>query len=95
MSGVPGRHIRHLLARTKRGKKRHRRAPCCERMKFDLAQRCPMHRNRLDCADNLVFYSPELDEYGLIIHDGTGSLVEMHFCPWCGADLRPQRSRKR
>jgi hypothetical protein len=66
---------------------------CCERMKLDLNQKCDMHRNRLDCPDNLVHYSHTLREYGLIIHDGGRSVVRIAFCPWCGKKLARARER--
>ena len=92
MSQVPGRHIRHLLEPLKRGSKFPRKV-CCVRMDFDLRQTCRMHRDPLDCADHLVYYAPHLKEYGLIVHDGGQSIVTIHYCPWCGADLRSRKRR--
>lgn len=72
---------------------------CCDRMKSDLSQKCGMHRNRLDCPDNLIHYSARFEEFGLIIHDGTRSVIRILFCPWCGKDLekltaKPTRRRR-
>jgi hypothetical protein len=27
--------------------------------------------------------------YGIIVHDGSVSVIEIAFCPWCGAQLPP------
>ena len=38
----------------------------------------------------IVFYS--FDEYGLIIHDGSSSIITISFCPWCGKKLPESKS---
>jgi hypothetical protein len=58
---------------------------CCDRMDFDLNQRCDIHRNRFDCPDALI--NAVRGGYGLIVHDGGASFIEMGFCPWCGTRL--------
>lgn len=40
-----------------------------------------------DCPDNLIFYSSIFDEYGIIIHHGGSSSIEIAYCPWCGTKL--------
>ncbi len=59
--------------------------PCCSRMAADLNRVCRQHADRADCPDALI------DEvrggYGIIVHDGGTSVVEISFCPWCGAKL--------
>jgi hypothetical protein len=60
---------------------------CCEQMTDTVNYRCSEHPDAFDCADNLVAYSPEFDEYGLIIHDGGSSSIRINFCPWCGTKL--------
>lgn len=95
MSGIPGRHIRHLLLGGAKKRSHFPRKFCCQRMEFDLKQECRMHKNPLDCPDHLFYYSSLLHEYGLIVHDGGGSLITIHFCPWCGADLsRPAKAKR-
>ncbi|KIL45088.1 DUF6980 family protein [Jeotgalibacillus soli] len=37
--------------------------------------------------DNLIFYSSKFDEYGIIVHDGGTSFIEISYCPWCGTKL--------
>ena len=60
---------------------------CCDRMDADLDQTCDIHPNRHECPDNLV--AIVRGGYGLIVHDGGGSVIEIAFCPWCGAKLPP------
>ena len=58
---------------------------CCERMDADLAQVCDDHPNRFDCPDALVYYAEKPKRYGLIVHDGGSSFIEIEYCPWCGS----------
>jgi hypothetical protein len=58
---------------------------CCDRMDYDLNQRCNQHENRFDCPDALINLSK--GSYGLIVHDGASSVIEINFCPWCGIKL--------
>ena len=55
---------------------------------------CPVHSSAFDCPDVLVWYESKFDEYGLIVHDGSGSNVLIAFCPWCGTKL-PESKRQR
>lgn len=61
--------------------------PCCDRMKFDLDQTCDQHTDRFDCPDNLI--AQVRGGFGLIVHDGSGSAIEISYCPWCGSALPP------
>lgn len=58
---------------------------CCDRMDADLAHRCEVHQDRADCPDALI--AKMRNGYGLIVHDGGGSVIEIAFCPWCGTKL--------
>ena len=58
---------------------------CCDRMDFDLSQKCDLHDRRADCPDALIDIVK--GGYGLIVHDGGSSVIEIGFCPWCGARL--------
>ncbi len=62
-------------------------APCCERMAADLRHRCDAHPDRRGCPD--VFIAEVSGGYGLIVHDGGSSVIEIGFCPWCGTKLPP------
>ncbi len=60
---------------------------CCERMVEAASSTCDQHPNRFDRPDALIHYAPTFREYGLIVHDGGESSVEIKYCPWCGARL--------
>ena len=61
---------------------------CCLRMKENVERTCDQHENPYDCPDRLVVHWPDKDFYGLIVHDGGSSAVQIHFCPWCGTELK-------
>src|SRR5580658_7964261 len=58
---------------------------CCDRMDYDLNHKCDIHQTRVDCPDALVAVVE--GGYGLIVHDGGSSVIEIGFCPWCGSKL--------
>ncbi|WP_409566607.1 DUF6980 family protein [Methylobacterium sp. E-005] len=59
--------------------------PCCERMATDIHHRCSVHSERSDCPD--AFIAEVRGGYGLMVHDGGSSVVEIAFCPLCGSKL--------
>jgi hypothetical protein len=63
-------------------------------MNRNLLFDCDIHKDIFECPDILVKYSSQFDEYGLIIHDGGSSTLEIYFCPWCGKKL-PESKRDR
>lgn len=73
---------------------------CCGAMEADLKRYCTQHPNRFDCPDALIRESSQEEadnraiadigvqgRFGLYVHDGGSSFVELRFCPWCGHDL--------
>jgi hypothetical protein len=64
---------------------------CCDRMRAEL-RKDELQEDGSQSTDALVTYVPNFDEYGLIIHDGGSSMIEIHFCPWCGTKL-PESKR--
>jgi hypothetical protein len=54
---------------------------CCEKMTRAVNARCEMHPDPFDCADNLIYYSPRDDDYGIIVHDGGSSFIVIAYCP--------------
>lgn len=63
-------------------------------MRTELERTCDHGHDRFECPDALVMYIPKYDEYGIIVHDGGSSMVQILFCPWCGARL-PESKRDR
>jgi len=65
---------------------------CCEKMEEQVSWTCRDHPNLSNCPDSLIWASGNRKEYGLRIHDGGSSFVEIQFCPWCGASLLAESS---
>jgi hypothetical protein len=59
-------------------------------LRFD----CKTHADPFDCPDALLVYNEVMNEYGLIIHDGSASYLLIDRCPWCGMRL-PQSAREK
>lgn len=55
-------------------------------MAADLNQTCDEHPERVDCPDALI--AEVRGGFGIIIHDGGASVIEITHCPWCGAGAR-------
>ncbi len=60
---------------------------CCEEMEQDLTRVCSEHPERADCPDALI--GRMRGGYGILVHDGGTSMIEIAFCPWCGTKLPP------
>ncbi|MFP4979358.1 DUF6980 family protein [Paenibacillus sp. CN-4] len=58
-----------------------------EQMTDRIHHKCEQHDDPFECPDNVIYYSPRFDEYGLIVHDGGSSYILIEFCPWCGCKL--------
>jgi hypothetical protein len=56
-------------------------------MRLEAERSCDDGTDRYTCPDALIDYVLKFDEYGIIVHDGGGSMVQIMFCPWCGATL--------
>ena len=65
---------------------------CCRKMSDAVNEVCEKHPDRFECPDCLIHYSPEFDEFGIIVHDGGASSILISFCPWCGTRL-PESKR--
>lgn len=66
---------------------------CCGRMEYDLSRKCEVHETRSECPDALI--AEVKGGYGLFVHDGGSSFVEISYCPWCGSKLSTLETRKR
>jgi hypothetical protein len=60
---------------------------CCEMMTQNVSYRCVTHPDPFDCPDQLIHFDPKTGKYGIIVHDGGTSCVEIAHCPWCGGKL--------
>lgn len=65
---------------------------CCSKMERSIDIICKLHKNPFNCPDAVIWYDMKYDEYGLIIHDGGESYIEINYCPWCGNKL-PESKR--
>jgi len=65
---------------------------CCESMRYWANYHCEQHSDLTACPDNIVFYSAAEGAYGIRIHDGGSSYIEIKHCPWCGARLPPNKA---
>lgn len=61
---------------------------CCEYMDYHANFKCDIHKNPYDCPDNIIIFYEKSNDYGIIIHDGGSSRIEINFCPWCGKKLK-------
>lgn len=65
------------------------RQHCCEMMAFQarrLGQCTHGCTGAHDCPDCIVYAASD-GSYGLLIHDGGASFVQIAFCPWCATAL--------
>ncbi|WP_445489601.1 DUF6980 family protein [Niallia sp. 03133] len=60
---------------------------CYEDMTYHANFTCDLHNDPYVCPDKLILFNEKEKDYGLIIHDGGSSSIEITFCPWCGARL--------
>lgn len=67
---------------------------CCDSMKYYLNFNCEIHSDVFECPEAMILYDEVFDEYGLIVHDGGRSKIEIQYCPWCGEKL-PDSKRDR
>lgn len=64
---------------------------CCERMGYDLQHICSDRPDRFDCPDALL--TRTRNGFGIIVHDGGTSAIEIAHCPWCGKKLPTAEDR--
>lgn len=68
---------------------------CCKIMRENVNMTCEIHKDNIfQCPDKIIYCNQEYNEYGIIIHDGGESYIEIHYCPWCGKKL-PEPKRKK
>lgn len=59
---------------------------CCDDMRAHSTLDCELHADPRDCPDVLVVRFSD-GGHGLPVRDGGSSMIEIRFCPWCGARL--------
>lgn len=66
---------------------------CCATMQAQIDLVCATHSELSQCPDSIVAKLTLTEEpapvYGLRVHDGGGSFLQIEFCPWCGRNLLP------
>lgn len=60
---------------------------CCDEMEHQLRHECEGHRDLSDCPDSLIERRSESNWFGIRVHDGGSSGIEISYCPWCGSRL--------
>jgi hypothetical protein len=55
-------------------------------MANQLSWSCEKHPSPSDCPDALIGRFAG-GRFGLFVHDGGTSRVEIEYCPWCGTHL--------
>lgn len=67
---------------------------CCHVMTEQMRLCLDTQPNPLDSPDVFLVWVSALDEYGIPVRDGSGSIRLIRYCPWCGARL-PESKRER
>jgi len=58
-------------------------------MKSQVELVCKDHPNLSDCPDSLIYKAKDKNYFGIRIHDGGSSSIEINYCPWCGSPVKP------
>lgn len=66
---------------------------CCHVMTEQMQLCRHAQPDPLDSPEDFLVWNPALDEYGIPVRDGTGSIRLISYCPWCGGRL-PASKRK-
>jgi hypothetical protein len=67
------------------------RTHCCEAMTHQASLSSPFAESPLlGTTDKRVYWSPLLNEYGLICQPSP-EILQIAFCPFCGSELPPSR----
>lgn len=63
---------------------------CCIKMGEAVLLDCDLHDDSAECPDVLIKQRVS-GEYGIWVHDGSGSWIGIEYCPWCGVELVQQQ----
>lgn len=61
---------------------------CCATMRQILRASSPCLLHGLQCPE-IILRRVESGAIGIVVHDGGTSVLEIKFCPWCGAACEP------
>lgn len=61
-------------------------AYCCSMMEENARKTCKQHKNPFECPDIIIVET--IKGFGIIIHDGMCSYIQIQYCPWCGSILK-------
>lgn len=64
---------------------------CCKMMRYQATYKCERHDSPFKCPDNVIYHYRRDNSYGIIVHDGGESVIEIKYCPWCGASLNREK----
>ena len=67
--------------------KQPKRHYCCDTFAYHATFKSDTCASPFACPDTLLIYNPKKKTYGLIIHDGGESYIQINHCPWCGKKL--------
>ena len=59
---------------------------CCDLLEEHLNKTCGQHESPHDC-DTVIVGPPVMKRWGLPVHDGGHSYIQIKFCPFCGSAL--------
>lgn len=65
---------------------------CCDDMQVHVTHRCNDPKCQGLCPETIIVRT-RLGLYGIPIHDGGSSFIQMFFCPWCATNLRPEATK--
>lgn len=57
-------------------------------MQAQAEMECKDHPDLSDCPDSLIYVSNKNNYFGMRVHDGGSSSIEILYCPWCGVQLK-------
>lgn len=49
---------------------------CCEKMRYFIMNN---DKNKVFDSDDIIYYAPNFDEYGVIVHDGGSSYITIQY----------------
>ena len=60
---------------------------CCKMMTENAKFSCKDCHDEFECPDSIVYHNEKEGTFGIIIHDGGSSYIQISYCPWCGKKL--------